>query len=157
MKESINQSINQSNNLVHLPRTVYYEKNLPSDIPLSNEILNRLIKVSIFDIISYFICCNRDKKILRKIKFFQRAIEIIDEYIDITNIINMREQLDTLKIILLDEKEIEIFNSVFKHSFNKKIGADLLPVGPYRNFYVVNELIKKTNSKKAKRILNFIK
>ena len=132
-----------------------FEKNLKSDIPISSEDSDRLFKLSFNELIIYYLCCKENKKTLSKIQFFHKALELIDEYIDISNSILLNQKIETLKIILLDYHEIEIFDSIYRHSFNKKIGIDLLP-NLTKKSLLEQEIRQMSDSKKARKILNFI-
>ena len=136
-------------------KTCNYSKNLRSDIPLSSDSLNSQYKLPISECIFYYLCCKQNKKTFKKIKFYRKAREIIDNYLDISNIILLNQQIETLKIILLNPNEIEIFDNIYRHSFNKKIGIDILPSRPNRD-NILEEIKKLSDSIKSKRILNFI-
>ena len=60
-------------------------------------------------------------------------------------------EIETLKIILLEYHEIELFESIYRHSFNKKIGIDLLPSRIISKSFLEKEVGKISDSKKSKR------
>ena len=131
------------------------EINLKSHLPISSEESDRLFRLPISECIFYYLCCMENRKTIRKIKFYRKAREIINEYLDVSNLILLDQKIETLKIILLDYHEIEIFDSIYRHSFNKKIGIDLLP-NLTKKSLLEQEIRQMSDSKKARKILNFI-
>ena len=102
-----------------------------------------------------FFCC-LNKKIKDRLIFKNNAIEIIKGYSDIINIINFDQQLETLQLILLTEKEMSLFNKIYKNSFNSKLREDLFKV--FQINISIDEMKKiKDNKRKAKKILNLMK
>ena len=122
------------------------EINLKSHLPISSEESDRLFRLPISECIFYYLCCMENRKTIRKIKFYRKAREIINEYLDVSNLILLDQKIETLKIILLEYHEIELFESIYRHSFNKKIGIDLLPSRLIRKSFLEKEVRKINDS-----------
>ena len=92
--------------------------------------LNRKrFEISFEEYFMYYIdCCSEKKLIENKLRFMEKAKELIIDYMDIIKIINSNQQIEVLKLILLSEKQLSTFDKIYKDSFNSKLREDLFKV-----------------------------
>ena len=117
----------------------------------------KLFEISPYEYFLYYVSCKSKK--FKKIDFLNKAMDIIIENLDIIHILNLTQQVETLKFALLDNKELRLLNLIYKQSFNKKIGNDLLSIIPFdnKNLELDKAFDLKYKSPLTKKLIQFAK
>jgi hypothetical protein len=75
-----------------------------------------MISFSFMEIVQIFFCCQAcaNKKLNLKKKLYMKSNFFVEQYMDITYIINKLEELEKLKIVLLNPEQLALFNFLSK-------------------------------------------
>ena len=130
----------------------------------SNDIDNKIImnsdalfQIKFYEFLSFHCCCKQNEKINTKKKFYEQARIVIEGFSDFVNLINLHQEVEVLKNILLNDQELKRFQNVFKHSFNKKIDFHLFSIiSDINNDPELSDIKKIIKSKVGKRLFDYV-
>jgi hypothetical protein len=68
----------------------------------------------VYFVTNKILCCRRSKKVQLQDRLLRTAEESLADQLDIIGILRKLQEIDRLKAILLDDKQLKLFNSVHK-------------------------------------------
>lgn len=119
--------------------------------PKDNESLIEKIKLNFFDFIFYYLgICKTPEREQKKI-ILRKGMEIIRDNLNVEHIIKKFYEIEKLKVLLLDEKQLKLFDSLPKPELEVN-GMEIITKVLKRKMTEENENHKFRNSKSTKKI-----
>jgi hypothetical protein len=137
----------------HSPRKKSNEDSTPESIDIlkfieSQNKKNRL-KLTYIEILKMYFCqCCSDQQLKDKIVLYEKSLESLHDYLDISYIITKLEELEKLKLLLLTYEQLAVFNFIAKDFCtldDLKIKEN--KIGKYRQFQRDNTQLANTIAK----------
>jgi hypothetical protein len=158
IKENRIDQIDTQKNKFSTPRIKINEENIPDSIDIlkvieSHQKNYRLKFTSTEILLMNFLPCFKKKELKEKFLLYEKSLESLNDYLDISYIITKLEELEKLKLLLLSYDQLAVFNFISKDFFTlDELTHHENKIGKYRQFQKDNKQLANTIAKFKVRI-----